>query len=161
MKFVKVFSLESFPLYGNLTCHNDSVTESYTCTSDAGVVSASVTGGDNQEFINLRCTEIEHFKELYHQVANISDWYGLCLNLGVYDGKLNELKHSNENSEERKRECLQVYFDNDEAYWEEVVRAIIQYPVGKRREAKKIIKKKNLRSDLLDIINSHAELICD
>ena len=172
-KFVKVFSLKSFPLYGNslsrctvkLTCHNDhSVTESYTCTSGPGMVSASVTGRDNQirrEFINLRCTEIEDFKELCHQVADIGDWYGLCLNLGVYDDKLNELKHSNERIGERKQECLRVYFDTGEAYWEEVVRAIIQHPVRKGRVAKKIIEEKSLRSDLLDIIKSHAKLICD
>ena len=80
-----------------------------------------------REFINPRCTEIENFKEL-----EIGDWYGLCLNLGVNNAaKMNELKYSYERTGEKKRERLQVYFDTGEAYWEEVVGAIIKHPVSK------------------------------
>ena len=106
----------------------------------------------------FRCTEIDDFKELYQQVSEIGDWYGLCLNLGVSDTKMNELKHSNERIEEKKRECLRAYFDAGEAYWEEVARAVIKHPVSNKRVAKTIIRQQKLRSELY---KPDAEFICE
>ena len=61
---------------------------------------------------------------------------------------MNVLRASGEKIEDKKRECLQAYFDTGEAYWEEVVRAIIEHPVYKKRVADKIVKSQKLRSEL-------------
>ena len=120
--------------------------------------STAIISDDHHSHIRIRCTEIEDFKELYQQVSDIGDWYGLCLNLGVSDTKMNELKHSNERIEEKKRECLRAYFDTGEAYWEEVARAIIKYPVSNKRIANTIIGQQKLWSELY---KPHVEFICD
>ena len=104
--------------------------------------------------ITLICTEIKHFNQLYHVVAEIGDWIGLCSNLGVNDAKMNQLKHSNVQNEEKKRECLQAYFDTGEACWEEVVRALVIHPINNKRLASKLVEKYQLRNELLVVDNT-------
>ena len=104
--------------------------------------------------ITLRCTEIKDFNQLYHTIAEIGDWVGLCSNLGVNDAKMNKLKHSSVQNEDKKRECLQAYFDTGEAYWEEVVRALVIYPINNKRLASKIVEQYQLRSELLAVDNT-------
>jgi hypothetical protein len=72
---------------------------------------------------------------------------------------MNELKYSNEGIGEKKRDCLRAYFDTGEAYWEEVVRAVIKHPISNKRVAKIIIGQQKLRGELLH--KPDAKFICD
>ena len=84
-------------------------------------------------------------------MIEIANWHDLCLLLDVNDAKMEALRHSsNIRNEEKKQECLQTYFDTGEAYWEEVVLALIKYPISNSRVANKIIKEHNLASVLFD-----------
>ena len=90
------------------------------------------------------------FKQLYDSVHKVGNWRGLCLHLGVRDAVMNALVNSNKESEEKKVECLQAYYNSGEAYWEEVVRALIKHPINNKRLGKEIVEQNQLRTDLLD-----------
>ena len=63
------------------------------------------------------------------------------MNLGVQQGKMETLVHSSDTAVHTKKlECLQAYFDEGEAKWSEVVKAVAEYPVSNKRIAKKIAK---------------------
>ena len=86
-------------------------------------------------------TEVEHFNELYQALQEIGDWKGLCHNLNVDDATMNALEYDPKHTEWNKRDCLRAYFDTGEATWEDVVRAVGEYPINNKRVAKKIANK--------------------
>ena len=67
--------------------------------------------------------DIEDFIQAVKEVGNCE---GLCRNLNVNIGKINEIKSENYAP---YRGCLQVYYYNDKAKWENVVRAVTKYPI--------------------------------
>ena len=85
-------------------------------------------------------TIIRDPSELRHAVAEIGNWLGLCENLKINTGTIEELKYSNDHAEYRISECLTRYFDKGEAVWEEVVFAVAQPRLSKGRLAKKIAR---------------------
>ena len=117
------------------------------------------TLGTSGHHIQGPCTEIEDFNPLYQEVAKIGDWDGLCSNLGVNEAKMNELRYSSGSYVEKKRGCLQAYFDTGEAFWEDVVKAVIKHPIDNKRVAIKIVEQHELRRELLD--KSHGTFLCN
>lgn len=94
-------------------------------------------------------TEIEAFYDLYHAVKVISDWWSLYLNLKVDSTTMNLLKFSMESAEVKKRECLQAFWNTGEATWEDVVKAVAEYPINNKWVAKTIIAQKyGIREEL-------------
>ena len=63
---------------------------------------------------------------------------------------MNALRHSDKEIEVKKEECLRAYYNSGEAYWEEVIRALIKHPINNKRLGKEIIEQNQLRTDLLD-----------
>ena len=102
----------------------------------------------DEEVCEHHSTEIKDFLELYHAVAEVGNWEGLCYNLEVNEARMSELRNSNELVDAKKRECLKAYFDSGEAYWENVVKALVRYPVGNRKVANEIVEKYKLREEL-------------
>ena len=86
-------------------------------------------------------SSIIKFNDLYDELAEIGDWGGLCLVLNVDEATKDRLQHSNQRSEEKKRECLHAYYNSGEATWEGVVAAIAKHPIKNCRLATKIAKK--------------------
>ena len=107
---------------------------------------------------HLEPTEIRDFLQLYSAVADIGDWEGLCLNLRVDDATMNVLEYSSENDIVKKRRCLRAYWNTGKANWEEVVRAVISYPIKNKRVAKEIVERYKLSSDIL---GSADEMFCN
>ena len=84
-------------------------------------------------------TPINSFKELYHAVANVGDWKGLCLNLDVDEAVMDSLKHSDYvRPESKKHDCLQAYWKTGETNWETVIQAVADYPIMNVKLAKTI-----------------------
>ena len=82
--------------------------------------------------IFLECNdEIESIQDLLQAVKDIGDWKGLCTTLGVEEGVMTS-------PETKKQDCLTAYWNNGEATWTEVVRAVAD---NNKRIAKKIAKK--------------------
>ena len=81
------------------------------------------------------------FNDLYHELADIGDWHGLCLALNVDEGIIDQLRNSEQQVEERKRECLRAYRNSGEATWEGVIAAIAKHPISNCRVANKIARK--------------------
>ena len=81
----------------------------------------------------------ENFKELYHAVKVVGDWRGLCVNLKVSKTTMSRLEHSNVLDEDKKRDCLQAFFDSGEATWEKVACSVAEYPIDDMGTAKWII----------------------
>ena len=117
-----------------------------------------INGGHHIHEEILQCTKIEEFKQLYDAVHEIGNWRGLCLHLGVHDAIMNALIHSNKEIDEKKQECLQAYFNTGEAYWEEVVRALIKHPINNKRLGRELVEQYQLRTDLL---NASRIFLCD
>ena len=107
---------------------------------------------------HLKQTEIRDFLQLYSAVADIGDWEGLCLNLRVDDATMNVLEYSSEDDIVKKRRCLRAYWNTGKAYWDEVVRAIVSYPIKNKRVAKEIVERYKLSSDIL---GSTDEMFCN
>ena len=84
--------------------------------------------------------EIENVQDLILAVKDVGDWRALCLNLKVDEGKIDSLINSADRVETKKTECLQAYFDEGDAKWSDVVKAVAMHPVNKMRIAKKIAK---------------------
>ena len=80
-------------------------------------------------------TRIDKFNDLRQSVETIGDWQSLCRNLDV---DLEDILHDRDHSKDK---CLQSYFNSDEAYWEEVVMAVVRPPLKNKRVAKEIAKK--------------------
>lgn len=81
---------------------------------------------------------INSLKDLVKALSDIGDWEGLCLNLNVPHGLLSELRFSTENFSSKKMRCLEAYFDEVEASWEEIILALHNPPIGNKRIAKEI-----------------------
>lgn len=94
-------------------------------------------------------TEIKEILDLYQAVKNIGNWKGLCVNLRVAGATMNMLEYSTDNADSKKLTCLQAYFNNGEAIWEDVVRAVREYPINNNREANAIEAKYILKRDEL------------
>ena len=88
--------------------------------------------------------KISEFNELYHELADIGDWNGLCMNLHVDSAVLNSLQMSGGRNEDKKRECLRSYFNGGNASWEGVIAAIVKHPIRNKRLAKKIAEKQHI-----------------
>ena len=87
-------------------------------------------------------TPVNSFKELFHALAKIGDWEGLCWNLEVDEATINSLKYSDYvRPESKKQDCLQAYWNTGEANWETVIHAIAEYPIKNFKLAKQIAKK--------------------
>ena len=89
-------------------------------------------------------TQINTFNELYHAVAKVGNWKGLCLNLAVDDAKMDELKHSDLVTESKKQDCLQTYWNTNEAIWETVIQAVATYPISNIKLAIRIANSHNI-----------------
>ena len=89
---------------------------------------------------------VETFNGLCQELAEIGDWQGLCLVLNVDEATVDGLRHSNQRSEEKKRECLHAYYNSGEATWEGVITAITKHPIKNCRLAKKIALKYSIKS---------------
>ena len=63
------------------------------------------------------------------------------MNLGVSESKMNSLEFSTEPGEWKKQACLQAFFDSGEALWENVMKAVIKYPIENMRVVKAIAAK--------------------
>ena len=98
---------------------------------------------------HLEHTDIRDFIQLYSAVADIGDWEGLCWNLRVDDATMNFLEYSSDDDRVKKRRCLRAYRNTGKAYWDEVVRAIVSYPIKNKRVAKEIVERYKLSSDIL------------
>ena len=96
-------------------------------------------------------TVIEEFQDLYHAVADIGNWRGLCGNLKVNDSVMDTLKHNGRRSDENKLDCLQAFFDSGTVTWEEVREAVAKSPLFKNRVADQITKKYIKKGELKDI----------
>lgn len=91
-------------------------------------------------------TPVNSFKELFHAVANIGDWEGLCWNLDVDEATINRLKYSDYvRPESKKQDCLQAYWNSGEANWETVIHAVAGYPIKNVKLAKKIAKRHKIK----------------
>ena len=86
-------------------------------------------------------TIIQDSSELRHAVVEIGNWLGLCENLKINIGTIEELKYSNDHIKHKISECLTAYFDKGEAVWEEVVFAIAQPRLNKGVLARKIARR--------------------
>ena len=69
--------------------------------------------------------------------------------LKVDDGTMNMLRYSESDNRVKKRECLEAYWNSGEAYWEDVVRAVVSYPIKNKRVAKEIVERYKLSSNIL------------
>ena len=63
---------------------------------------------------------------------------------------MNMLKYTESDNRVKKRECLEAYWNNGEAYWEDVVRAINSPQIMNKRVAKDIVERYKLNSDILE-----------
>ena len=84
--------------------------------------------------------EIENIQDLIQAVKDVGDWRALCTNLKINEGKMDFLVNSADSFMIKKAECLQAYFDEGDAKWSDVVKAVAKHPVNKIRIAKKIAK---------------------
>ena len=81
-------------------------------------------------------TSIRNFNDMFQEVADVGDWWGLCMNLGVSDSILNTLRYStNSNITAKKRDCLEAYFNTGEATWEKLAAAVEEFPINNKRLA--------------------------
>lgn len=80
------------------------------------------------------------------------------MNLDVNQGKMDTLIHSPDIADIKKLECLQTYFDQGDANWNQVVRAVAMYPVNKKLIAKNIAKAHGIDFDKVIIIKDEHEL---
>ena len=87
------------------------------------------------------------FSDLYHDLADIGDWHGLCLALNVDEATTDRLRNSDQRDEEKKRECLLAYHNSGEATWEGVIAAIAKYPLNNCRVANNIARKYTIASN--------------
>ena len=91
--------------------------------------------------------EINKLNDLIQAVKDIGDWRGLCTNLGVSDGEMDVLIHSTSTVRTKKADCLKAYWNEGEAKWSDVVRAVAMSPINNKRVAKKIAKAHSLDFD--------------
>ena len=90
------------------------------------------------------CHKIASKHELQQAVAIVGYWQGLCQSLGVADAVINNLVYSSNHDEEKKRQCLNSFFDMGDVCWEAVVIAVAKYPINNPRQARKIAKEYNV-----------------
>ena len=76
--------------------------------------------------------------DLIQAVKDIGNWRGLCTNLGVSEGVIDTLKYSPIAEDMKMIDCLQAYFNDGEANWGDVVKAVAMHPISKKRVAKQI-----------------------
>ena len=62
-------------------------------------------------------------------------------------GKIDSLVNSADRVETKKTECLQAYFDEGNAKWSDVVKAVATHPVNKKRIARKIAQAHGINFD--------------
>ena len=91
--------------------------------------------------------EINKPNDLIQAVKDIGDWRGLCTNLGVSEGEMDALVHSTGTVHAKKADCLKAYWNQGEAKWSDVVRAVAMHPINIRRIAKKIAEAHGLNFD--------------
>lgn len=86
-------------------------------------------------------TIIQDSYELQRAVVEIGNWQGLCENLKVDRGTMNRLQYSYEHQEYKKSDCLNSYFNQGDAVWEEVILAVAQAPLNNVGLARNIAQK--------------------
>ncbi len=89
---------------------------------------------------NQEVHKITSIKELDLMLQKISDWKGLCFNLGVISGVIDELQYSGMKMRDAKRKCLEEYINNGDATWEHVALAVRLYPIQRSDIADEIKK---------------------
>ena len=62
------------------------------------------------------------------------------MNLGVEEGKMDLLVNTAKPEVKKMADCLQAYFNQGDAKWSDVVKAVAMHPVSNKRIAKKIAK---------------------
>ncbi len=80
-------------------------------------------------------------QELYIILEDIGNWEALCVNLGVREGFINELRYSKLEVSVLKLRCIETYVKAGTATWEDVIWAIKLYPIQSTKTAKKIEEK--------------------
>ena len=96
--------------------------------------------GDEQYYRSLTDDKIENLEDLIQAVADVSDWMGLCRNLGVDEGRMYSIIDSDNIIQTKKSYCLKAYFNSGTAKWSEVIEAVANYPINNRHLAKKIAR---------------------
>ena len=91
--------------------------------------------------------EIDKDQDLIQAVKDIGDWRGLCMNLGVAEGKMNFLVNAAKPENKKMADCLQAYFNQGDAKWSDVVKAVAMHPISNKRIAKKIAKAHGINFD--------------
>jgi len=87
------------------------------------------------------CHRIQSKQDLYKSLAEIGWWEALCENLGVEAAILNSLRFAPIKDEEKKRQCLQAFYKQEDVCWESVVKVVMDHPFYDRALAKRIAKK--------------------
>ena len=103
-----------------------------------------ITDYCNRQESILHHNEIKNFHDLFHAVANISNWRGLCVNLHVELGTIDAIARSGEAVVNKKYTCLESFFNTGNATWEAVIEAVAKYPVNNRRVAQEIANKQHI-----------------
>ena len=90
---------------------------------------------------------IKEIQDLIQAVKDVGNWRALCMNLRVNEGKMDSLVYAAGREETKKTECLQAYFDEGDAKWSDVVKAVARHPVNKKLIAKKIARTHGINFD--------------
>ena len=89
----------------------------------------------------IKSHEITSLTDMVSATSDIGNWEGLCVNLRVNSGVMNELRYSHEAVDIKKIRCLETYFNTGEAIWEDLLRAVSAYPINNQKVAKEIARK--------------------
>ena len=101
---------------------------------------------------------IKDKRDLFSALASIGNWESLCVNLGVDDSAIGDIKFSGKDVTLKKQDCLTYYFDNDPD-WGKVVAVVAKYPISKKTLACQIAKK-YMKIDT-EICNSYLKQLKD
>ena len=97
-------------------------------------------------------TGIETVNQLRWSIEVVSNWHSLCRNLDMSEAAMNRIANERYTEQQKKDECLTAYFNSNEAYWEEVIIAVLRSPFGDKRLAATIAEKYLKHSPIKDTI---------
>ncbi len=106
-----------------------------------GILPAQRNHRLNGASTNEHVHSIGSVKELNIMLEDIGNWEGLCSNLGVRSGLIDELRHSRLEVSVMKFRCIEAYFNDGDATWEDVALAVRLYPIQNSNTADKIEQK--------------------
>ena len=82
------------------------------------------------------CHEIKSSQDLHKALAEIGNWEALCGNLRVEEAVLDGLRYAQLQHEEKKRRCLQSFYQQGTTCWETVINVLTGYPFYNGKLAK-------------------------